>query len=119
MEVLGIDVGGSGIKGAIVDTASGELLAERHRIPTPRPSTPKAVISAIAQVVKHFEWQGLIGCGFPAVVKGGVVHTATNISEKWLGVQIDLATSTATGCRVISLNDGDAAGLAEGRPGLR
>ena len=117
MEVLGIDVGGSGIKGAVVDTVSGELITERQRIRTPRPSTPQAVIAAMAQVVKHFEWQGLIGCGFPAVVKSGVVHTATNISKKWLGVQIDEATSKATECRVVSLNDGDAAGLAEMRFG--
>ncbi|HZG66763.1 MAG TPA: hypothetical protein VEZ12_08470 [Herpetosiphonaceae bacterium] len=73
MEALGIDIGGSGIKGAPVDTTTGRLLTERFRIPTPQPATPAAMIDVAAQVVRRFAWAGPIGCGFPAVIRGGTV----------------------------------------------
>ena len=81
MQVLGIDIGGSGIKGAIVDTEKGELVAPRHRIPTPQPSKPKAVAKVIKELVDHFDWRGPIGCTFPAIVHHGVIKTAANVDQ--------------------------------------
>jgi polyphosphate glucokinase len=117
MEVLGIDIGGTGIKGALVNTETGELLTERYRLPTPRPATPRAMIAALAEIVKHFNWQGRVGCGFPAAVKHGVVYTASNVSQRWIGVNLRQALQEATQCDVAVLNDADAAGLAEMRFG--
>lgn len=81
MEILGVDIGGSGIKGAIVDTETGELKTERIRIPTPQPATPQAVAETLKQLVDQLNYKGPIGCGFPARVIGGVVLTAANIDE--------------------------------------
>jgi len=113
MEVLGIDIGGTGIKGAPVDTETGQLTGERHRILTPKPATPDAVIDTAAQIVKHFNWNGPIGCGFPAVIKHGVVHTASNVAPEWIGVNAQSLMEQATGQKPAFLNDADAAGLAE------
>ncbi len=113
MEVLGIDIGGTGIKGALVDTRQGKLLNERHRIATPRPSTPKAVTSAVKKIVRHFDWKGPIGCGVPAVVQQGQLRTAANISKSWLGVDARKMFEKAFGCPVTVVNDADAAGYAE------
>jgi len=113
MKVLGIDVGGSGIKGAPVDTARGALLAERHRIATPQPATPKAVARTIAELSAHFDWKGPLGCGLPTVVLNGAVCTAANISRRWLGVDARRLLADATGCEVSVINDADAAGYAE------
>ncbi len=117
MAVLGIDVGGSGIKGAPVDVRRGVLLAERLRIPTPRPAEPKAVARVVGEIVKHFAWSGPIGCTFPAVVQGGVVRTAANIDKSWIGVNARKLFARRTKCRVKLLNDADAAGIAEMRFG--
>lgn len=117
MEIFGLDVGGSGIKGAPVDMETGELLSKRFRIPTPQPATPDAMIAVAADVVANFNWKGQIGCGFPAVVKAGTVYTAANIAAEWIGVDIDAALEQATGCPVHVINDADAAGLAEIRWG--
>ena len=117
MEVLGIDVGGSGIKGAPVDITTGRLLTERFRIPTPQPATPEAMMAVAAQVVQHFAWSGPIGCGFPAVIKGGQVCTAANIDPSWIGVPIEDELARIIGSPVKVLNDADAAGLAEMRWG--
>jgi len=111
--VLGIDVGGSGIKGAPVDILSGELLAKRHRIPTPQPASPDQVAATVFELVQHFNWNGLIGCGFPAVVQHGVAKTASNIDNSWIGTNVEVVLSQATGCKVRVLNDADAAGMAE------
>jgi polyphosphate glucokinase len=113
VEILGIDIGGSGIKGAPVNTESGELLAPRYRIPTPQPSKPEAVAEVVAQVAKNFAWKGQIGCGFPAVIRGGVAYTAANVSKKWIGTDAASLFRMATGCPVCVVNDADAAGLAE------
>ncbi|MDP3877089.1 MAG: ROK family protein [Methylobacter sp.] len=113
MQILGIDIGGTGIKGAIVDTLSGELLTERHRIETPQPATPEAVAAVIAQLVLHFHWNGLVGCGFPAAIQHGVARTAANISKAFIGTDIDKLFSEATNCPCYSVNDADAAGMAE------
>ncbi len=113
MEVLGIDIGGSGIKGAPVDTARGRLLAERHRIPTPLPATPRAVSRVIGDIVAHFSWKGPVGCGLPAVVQHGVVRTAANISKRWIGTDALRLLRPIAGRAVTVINDADAAGYAE------
>lgn len=117
MEVLGIDIGGTGIKGALVNTHTGELLTDRYRLLTPQPATPSAVVATAAKIVDHFDWQGAIGCGFPAVVKDGVAYTAANISDKWIGYNVRRGIQKATHCSVTVFNDADAAGLAEMRFG--
>jgi polyphosphate glucokinase len=113
MKVLGIDVGGTGIKGALVDTRHGRLLGERHRIATPRPATPKAVAATVAEIVSHFGWTGPIGCAIPAVVQRGIVRTAANISRSWIGKNANELFEQATGRAVTVINDADAAGYAE------
>jgi len=113
VRVLGIDVGGSGIKGAPVDTASGKLLAKRTRVKTPQPATPQAVARTVRDIARHFEWDGPIGCAVPAVVKGGRLRTAANISPLWVGVNAAALLQKQTGCPVSVINDADAAGYAE------
>ena len=113
IKVLGIDVGGSGIKGAPVDTARGELIEERIRIATPRPATPRALARVIGRIARHFDWKGPIGCAVPAVVKDGCLRTAANISGTWIGVDATALFAVATKCRVGVINDADAAGYAE------
>jgi polyphosphate glucokinase len=117
MEVLGIDIGGTGIKGALVNTDTGDMLTERYRLLTPQPSTPKAVIATTAKIIQHFNWQGPIGCGFPSAVKKGVICTAANVSKKWIGFDLEKSLRELSECEVIVLNDADAAGLAEMRFG--
>jgi len=113
MNILGIDVGGSGIKGAPVDISTGELLEERYRIKTPKGAKPEPVAETVAKIANYFDWKGPIGIGFPAPIKGGVAMMAANISEKWVGINADELLSQATGCPCTTLNDADAAGLAE------
>jgi polyphosphate glucokinase len=113
MDILGIDIGGSGIKGAPVDIRIGQLATERHRLATPQPSTPGRVAAAVAEVAAHFHWNGPIGCTFPAVVKQGVVRSAANVDPSWLGVDGRKLLQKKTGCHVRLLNDADAAGMAE------
>ena len=113
MHILGIDVGGSGIKGAPIDTKTGELIAERIRIKTPEKAEPQPVAEVVAQIAKSFDWKGQIGIGFPAPIKGGVAMMAANITEKWVGTNADELFSKITGCDCTMINDADAAGLAE------
>ena len=113
MEMLGIDIGGSGIKGAMVDTTAGDFLTDRLRVPTPQPSKPKPVSNAVKQIVRHFDWQGPIGCTFPAVVQRGVTLTAANVHEDWIGTDARSLLEKRTGNPVAVLNDADAAGIAE------
>lgn len=115
--VLGIDIGGTGVKGALVDTKKGELIDDRHRIPTPQPATPKAVASTVKEIVKHFKWKGRMGCTVPARVRRGTVETASNIDEEWIGTDVQKLMKKKTGLRTTVLNDADAAGLAEVRFG--
>lgn len=117
MAVLGIDIGGSGIKGAPVDVESGAFLEDRLRIPTPYPADPNQVIEVIGQFVEHFKWEGKVGAGFPGVVRKGVVHTAANVSYAWIGEDLAGLIRKSTGCKAVVLNDADAAGLAEMRFG--
>ncbi|MEZ4775958.1 MAG: ROK family protein [Bacteroidia bacterium] len=113
MEILGIDIGGSGIKGAIVNITTGQLTSERIRYATPDPSTPKAVAKTVAKLAEHFHWKGLIGCGFPSVIQKGKVLTAANIDKKWVDIRVEALFEEATDCLVKVVNDADAAGLAE------
>lgn len=116
--ILGIDIGGSGIKGAPVNIKKGVLAAERYRIPTPQPSTPDAVGDTVAKIAKHFDWKGPIGCTFPAVIKKGVIYTAANVAKSWIGVNGSKLLEKKTGCPVLLINDADAAGIAEMKYGV-
>lgn len=113
MEVLGLDIGGSGIKAAPVDIIKGEFLGERYRLATPQPATPEKMLSTITEIVDHFNWKGPIGCGFPAVIKNDTVNTAANIDESWIGLNVGKIIHERTGCKTHMMNDVDAAGLAE------
>ena len=113
MEILGIDIGGSGIKAAPVNPVDGSLAAERVRIATPQPATPVAVADAVLKIIDHFNWAGPIGCGLPSVVRNGVACTAANIDPTWVGIDVVALLSTRTGLDATVLNDADAAGLAE------
>ncbi len=113
MDVLGIDVGGSGIKGAPVNTETGAFLAERFRVETPEGARPQPVAQAVAEVVQHFQWHGLVGCGFPAAIHGGTALTAANIHKKWVGTNVAGLFSETSNCTVHVVNDADAAGMAE------
>jgi polyphosphate glucokinase len=109
---LGIDVGGSGIKGAPVNTKTGRLEGDRLRIPTPAPATPDLVIAIIAEIVASFKWKGPLGIGFPAAIRQGVALTAANIDPAWIDCDVARLVKKNTGCPTIVLNDADAAGLA-------
>lgn len=111
--ILGIDIGGSGIKGAPVDVETGRLTAKRLRIRTPQPSTPDAVAAVVAEVAKHFDWRGPIGCTFPAVIRDGVAYSAANVDKSWIGTNGQALFEVATGSPVVLLNDADAAAIAE------
>ncbi len=113
MHVLGIDVGGSGIKGAVVDIETGELVTERHRIKTPKGAEPEDVAKVVAKIAKHFNWQGPIGIGFPGPIKGGVIMMIANLSQRWAGLDAASLFAEVTGCPVTIANDADVAGLAE------
>ena len=111
---FGIDVGGSGVKGGIVDLETGTLIGDRFKLLTPQPATPDAVAATIADVVKHFDWQGPLGVTYPGVVSEGIVRTAANVDKSWIGANAREVISTALGGRRVTvLNDADAAGLAE------
>jgi len=113
MQVLGIDIGGSGIKGAPVETKTGKLIAERVRIKTPKDAEPEPVAEVVAEIAKSFDWKGPIGIGFPAPIKSGITLLAANVSEKWIGLNADELFTKLTGCDCTMINDADAAGLAE------
>jgi polyphosphate glucokinase len=114
MKVLGVDVGGSGIKGAVVNTKNGRLITDRIRYGTPQPSKPKAVIKTIKKIVADFDYSGSIGVGFPAVVMDGVVRSAANIDDKWIGFPGAKKLTQETGCPVRLINDADVAGFGAG-----
>ncbi|OFX18061.1 MAG: polyphosphate glucokinase [Bacteroidetes bacterium GWA2_31_9] len=118
MQILGVDIGGSGIKGAIVDVKNGLMLTERHRIETPQPATIEGIAKTLVDLVNHFNWKGKIGCGFPSVVINGCVKTAANIDKKWINIDAQKVFSEATKCEVTLVNDADAAGIAEVQFGI-
>ena len=113
MQVLGIDVGGSGIKGAPVEMKTGKLVAERVRIKTPKKAEPEPVAEVVAEIAKSFDWKGSIGIGFPAPIRNGIALMAANVSEQWIGLNADELFTKLTGCDCTMINDADAAGLAE------
>ena len=114
MNVLGIDIGGSGVKGAIVDTDSGELLSEKIRFPTPKKSTPKKILKCIkSDIIDKLNWEGKVGCGFPGVVKKNIVYSAANVKNKWIGVDIKKKFLKKFNLDCVALNDADAAGISE------
>ena len=118
-QAFGIDIGGSGIKGAVVELASGQLATERRRIPTPQPSTPEAVAGVVAELVNEAGWHGDVGATFPAVIKHGVAQSAANVDHSWVGTDVDKLFTEVVGggSEVVVLNDADAAGIAEARFG--
>lgn len=113
MNALGIDIGGSGVKGAPVDTRTGRQLAERLKIETPGKLTPAAMAKAVAQIAAHFKWRGPIGIGFPGVIHGSFIRTSANLHPRFVGCDGVKLFAQATRCRVALLNDAAAAGLAE------
>jgi polyphosphate glucokinase len=115
--VLGIDIGGSGIKAAPVDTETGQLIAERQKLETPQPATPDAVTAVVADLVRRFGWTGRAGVTFPGVVIDGIIRTAANLDPSWIGADGRNQFAEATGLAVTVLNDADAAGIAEMRFG--
>lgn len=117
MKALGIDIGGSSVKGAPVDVRTGRLLEQRFRIETPKPLTPLGMARAIDEIAQRFQWRGRIGVGFPGVVQGPVTRTSANLHPRFIGFDAGKLFAATTGCRVALVNDADAAGIAEMRLG--
>lgn len=117
MNVFGLDIGGSGIKGAAVDTRTGELVGERVRVATPEAARPDDVAATAVEVISRAGWDGPVGVGFPGVVKDGVVHTAANVDKAFIGFDLAERLRRELGAPVMIVNDADAAGLAEVRWG--
>jgi polyphosphate glucokinase len=117
MKILGIDIGGSALKGAPVDTKTGRLLAERFRVETPTLLTPKKMALAVGKIARHFDWNGPIGIGFPGVIHGSVIMTSANLDKSFIGCDGVKLFHAATGCPVTLINDAAAAALAEMRLG--
>lgn len=125
MELLGIDIGGSGMKGALVSAETGEMLTERFRVPTPESRKPDDMAKVIKEIVDHFDYEGPVGCGFPTIVKNGVCKAPGNLHKSWVGVNIDELFTKATGHEFTVINDADAAayasmnyGVGRGKQGL-
>ncbi|MGW2557709.1 polyphosphate--glucose phosphotransferase [Streptomyces sp. NPDC001514] len=113
MNVFGVDIGGSGIKGAPVDLDRGDLTEPRHKVLTPHPATPDDVAGCVAEVVQHFGWSGPVGITFPGVVTGSVIRTAANVDKGWIDLDGGRLLGDRLGMPVTVLNDADAAGVAE------
>ena len=118
MEVLGIDIGGSGIKGAMVNSITGEILTDRFRIPTPAGRKPQDMANVVAEIVKHFNHKGPIGVGFPTVIKHGICKSPGNLHKSWLGMDVKALFSETIGLPVTIVNDADAAGFASMNYGI-
>ncbi|WP_316673586.1 polyphosphate--glucose phosphotransferase [uncultured Tolumonas sp.] len=117
MRILGVDIGGTGIKAAIIETQTGELVSEHKRTPTPKPATPQNIAESLSQLVTEFAWSGPIGCGFPATVHHGIAYSASNIDPSWINTDAQTLFSQVTGQPCFVVNDADAAGMAEMRFG--
>lgn len=113
MHILGIDIGGTGIKGGIVDTTTGEMISEKFRLPTPRPALPEEVAKVVHQIVDHFNWKGEVGAGFPTPLFHGRCLSGGNLHPEWKGVQADELFKKVTGLEFTVINDADAAAEAE------
>jgi polyphosphate glucokinase len=115
---FGVDIGGTGVKGAVVDVTTGHLLTDRVRVLTPHPATPESVVPVVVDLVRGADYTGPVGCAFPAVIKDGAAATAANIDPSWIGTSVESAVSGQLGgAQVTVINDADAAGLAEMRFG--
>jgi polyphosphate glucokinase len=114
---FGVDIGGSGIKGCLVDLERGQLIGQRMRIETPQPSLPDPVYAVVGQIVNSFGWPGRVGVTFPGVMKSGVAYTAANVDKSWIGTDVDAGLDRLIPGTVETLNDADAAGIAEMRYG--
>ena len=113
MNILGIDIGGSGIKAAVVDTLTGTLLTERFRVETPPEGKREDIRNAVVEVIEHFKWEEAIGFGFPAVVSDGCIMTASNIDKDWIGTKLTEYFGETISNQMFVVNDADAAALAE------
>lgn len=118
MEILGIDVGGSGMKGGIVNIETGKMISKRHRVPTPASRTPEAMADVIAKIVEHFDYNGKVGCGFPTVIKKGICKSPGNLDPSWLGVNVEELFEKKTGLDFTVVNDADIAGYASMEYGI-
>lgn len=116
--VFGLDVGGTGIKGAIVNIKTGQLETERFKLATPQPATPEHVAETSRKVIENFGWKGPIGIGFPAIIKKGVCYSATNIDPSWIGTDVVALIKKHTGLKAKVINDADAAGMCEMKFGV-
>lgn len=116
-KVLGIDIGGSGVKGAIVDIKTGKFLTERLRVPTPKPYSLEGLLDAIDEIIKTFNWNGVVGCGFPGVVRQQIIETALNLGSPFYGVNLAEEIGRCSACNAWVINDADAAGIGEMRFG--
>lgn len=112
-KIMGVDIGGSGIKGCPVDTRDGRMLAQRHRIPTPSPATSDAIAGIIKRITRHYHWQGPVGCGFPGVIQDGIARMVANLDDSCVDVNLEKLFSKTAGLPVKVVNDADAAGMAE------
>ncbi len=115
--ILGIDIGGSGVKGALVDLRKGDFASERVRIPTPTPKTPESLLGAVSEIIGAFKWKGIVGCTFPGVVRSQVIETAANMGKDFIGINLAEQIGKACSCEAWIINDADAAGCAEMRYG--
>ena len=113
MHILGVDIGGTGIKVAPVDVTTGKLVAERVKVATPHPAEPDAIAAAVRELVTGFGWSGPAGIAFPGVITDGTTRTAANLDPAWIGMDARGLFGKATGLQVVMINDADAAGLAE------
>lgn len=111
--ILGIDVGATGMKGGLVDVEKGEMVSERFKLPTPKPSKPASMSKVMAEIVDHFKYKGIVGCGFPSIIKNNIALSAANIDESWIGTNVRKKFTKSTGCNMVICNDADVAGMAE------
>lgn len=111
--ILGIDVGATGMKGGLVDVEKGEMVSDRFKLPTPKPAKPAAMAKVMSEIVDHFNYKGVVGCGFPAIIKNDTALCAANIDKSWIGTNVSKKFSKSTGCEMVICNDADVAGLAE------
>ena len=116
--ILGIDVGATGVKGGLVDVNEGIMLTERHRLDTPSGGSPEDIAQTVRRLVEHFDYQGAVGVGFPAIVRRGVARSASNIDDAWIGTDIEKTFGAVTGNEFFALNDADAAGIASMKFGI-
>jgi polyphosphate glucokinase len=113
MEILGVDIGGSGMKALTVNTDTGELTSERHRLKTPSSGKPDAMLKTLRELLDTFDWKGPVGCTFPGVIRKGEIFTSANLHDSWIGKNLEAEIENITGQPAAVLNDADAAGLAE------